>query len=56
LSPKELSSVAFGGKVISVSDELFAEAFHLILVEVSFCMKIHLISCSISINGRLHRV
>jgi allantoicase len=33
---QELSSVALGGKVVSVSDEFFAEAFHLILVEVSF--------------------
>jgi hypothetical protein len=32
---KELSSVALGGKIVSVSDEFFAEAFHLILVEVS---------------------
>ncbi|CDO76539.1 hypothetical protein BN946_scf184769.g3 [Trametes cinnabarina] len=29
----ELSSVALGGQVISVSDEFFAEAFHLLLVE-----------------------
>src|ERR1700734_3753476 len=35
LCAKELSSVALGGKVVSVSDEFFAEAFHLILVEVS---------------------
>ena len=34
-STKELSSIALGGKVVSVSDEFFAEAFHLILVEVS---------------------
>ncbi|KAH7919925.1 allantoicase [Leucogyrophana mollusca] len=32
-STTELSSVALGGKVLSVSDEFFAEAFHLILVE-----------------------
>ena len=31
----ELSSVALGGRVIAVSDEFFAEAFHLLLVEVS---------------------
>ena len=30
----ELSSVALGGQVISVSDEFFADAFHLLLVEV----------------------
>ncbi|CCM01502.1 uncharacterized protein FIBRA_03556 [Fibroporia radiculosa] len=29
----ELSSVALGGSIISVSDEFFAEAFHLLLVE-----------------------
>lgn len=33
-SVQELSSVALGGKVLSVSDEFFAEAFHLLLVEV----------------------
>ena len=32
--PTELSSVALGGTVTSVSDEFFAEAFHLLLVEV----------------------
>lgn len=31
----ELSSVALGGKIVKVSDEFFAEAFHLLLVEVS---------------------
>lgn len=31
----ELSSVALGGSVASVSDEFFAEAFHLLLVQVS---------------------
>lgn len=31
----ELSSVALGGRVESCSDEFFAEAFHLLLVEVS---------------------
>lgn len=30
----ELSSVALGGQVVSVSDDFFAEAFHLLLVEV----------------------
>ena len=30
----ELSSVAVGGRVLAVSDEFFAEAFHLLLVEV----------------------
>ena len=30
----ELSSVALGAKIISVSDEFFAEAYHLLLVEV----------------------
>lgn len=29
----ELSSVALGGQVVSVSDEFFAQAFHLLLVE-----------------------
>lgn len=32
---QELSSVALGGQIISVSDEFFAEAFNLLLVEVS---------------------
>jgi hypothetical protein len=31
----ELSSVSLGGRVIDVSDDFFAEAFHLLLVEVS---------------------
>jgi allantoicase len=53
---QELSSVTLGGKVISVSDEFFAEAFHLILVEVSFCAKISPTSCSASINGRPRQV
>jgi allantoicase len=30
-----LSSVALGAKVVKVSDEFFAEAFHLLKVEVS---------------------
>jgi len=30
----ELSSVAIGGRIVSVSDEFFAEAYHLIEVEV----------------------
>jgi len=38
----ELSSVALGGKIVSVSDEFFAEAFNLLKVEVSgicyYCM------------------
>lgn len=29
-----MSSVALGGKVTSVSDDFFAEAYHLLLVEV----------------------
>jgi len=29
----ELSSVALGGRIVAVSDEFFAEAFHLLLVE-----------------------
>jgi hypothetical protein len=33
--PTEISSVALGGSVTSVSDEFFAEAFHLLLVEAS---------------------
>jgi len=32
--PSELSSIALGGRVTSVSDEFFAEAHHLLLVEV----------------------
>ncbi|KAJ8469164.1 hypothetical protein ONZ45_g16986 [Pleurotus djamor] len=35
----ELSSVALGGQVISVSDEFFAEAFHLLLVDPAPSMK-----------------
>lgn len=31
----ELSSVALGAKVVKVSDEFFAEAFHLLKVDVS---------------------
>ena len=31
----ELSSVALDGRIVAVSDEFFAEAFHLLLVEVS---------------------
>ncbi|TFY80894.1 hypothetical protein EWM64_g3118 [Hericium alpestre] len=35
----ELSSVAIGGKIIEVSDEFFAEAFHLLLVEPAPSLK-----------------
>lgn len=35
MSRAELSSVALGGSVVSVSDEFFADAFNLLLVEVS---------------------
>ncbi|KAH9858744.1 allantoicase [Lenzites betulinus] len=35
----ELSSVALGGQIISVSDEFFAEAFHLLLVEPAPSLK-----------------
>ncbi|KAL0578745.1 Allantoicase [Marasmius crinis-equi] len=35
----ELSSCALGGRVISVSDEFFAEAFHLLLVEPAPSLK-----------------
>ncbi|KAI0743487.1 Allantoicase [Daedaleopsis nitida] len=35
----ELSSVALGGKVTSVSDDFFAEAFHLLLVEPAPSLK-----------------
>jgi allantoicase len=31
----ELSSAALGGAVLSISDEFFAEAFHLLLTEVT---------------------
>ncbi|KAF5370869.1 hypothetical protein D9758_001924 [Tetrapyrgos nigripes] len=35
----ELSSVAIGGRIVSVSDEFFAEAFHLLLVEPAPSLK-----------------
>ncbi|KAJ6499056.1 galactose-binding domain-like protein [Mycena sanguinolenta] len=35
----ELSSVALGGRVLSVSDDFFAEAFHLLLVEPAPSLK-----------------
>ncbi|KII92835.1 hypothetical protein PLICRDRAFT_51175 [Plicaturopsis crispa FD-325 SS-3] len=35
----ELSSVALGGKIVAVSDEFFAEAFHLLLVEPAPSLK-----------------
>ncbi|KAF7306049.1 putative allantoicase [Mycena chlorophos] len=35
----ELSSVALGGRVVSVSDEFFAQAFHLLLVEPAPSLK-----------------
>ncbi|KAK7005736.1 putative allantoicase [Favolaschia claudopus] len=35
----ELSSVAIGGRVLSVSDDFFAEAFHLLLVEPAPSLK-----------------
>ncbi|OSD06855.1 allantoicase [Trametes coccinea BRFM310] len=35
----ELSSVALGGQIVSVSDEFFAEAFHLLLVEPAPSLK-----------------
>ncbi|KAH0827389.1 galactose-binding domain-like protein [Lanmaoa asiatica] len=35
----ELSSVALGGKIISVSDEFFAAAFHLLLIEPAPSLK-----------------
>ncbi|KAF7979860.1 hypothetical protein HWV62_40621 [Athelia sp. TMB] len=35
----ELSSVALGGKIVAVSDEFFAEAFHLIQVEAPPSLK-----------------
>ena len=35
LSFAELSSVALDGRIVAVSDEFFAEAYHLLLVEVS---------------------
>jgi len=34
--------VALGGKVTSVSDEFFAEAFHLLLVEASLLLNFEL--------------
>ncbi|KAI8993038.1 allantoicase [Trametes punicea] len=39
LTAIELSSVALGGQVIAVSDEFFAEAFHLLLVEPAPSLK-----------------
>ncbi|KAG7098760.1 hypothetical protein E1B28_000669 [Marasmius oreades] len=38
-STTELSSCALGGRVVSVSDEFFAEAFHLLLVEPATSLK-----------------
>jgi allantoicase len=38
-SNTELSSVALGGKVVKVSDEFFAEAFHLLEVEPAPSLK-----------------
>ncbi|KAJ7287837.1 galactose-binding domain-like protein [Mycena rebaudengoi] len=38
-STTELSSVALGGRVLSVSDDFFAEAFHLLLVEPAPSLK-----------------
>ncbi|KAI6121399.1 galactose-binding domain-like protein [Pisolithus sp. B1] len=35
----ELSSVALGGKIVKVSDEFFAEAYHLLLVEPAPSLK-----------------
>ncbi|EMD37856.1 hypothetical protein CERSUDRAFT_105740 [Gelatoporia subvermispora B] len=35
----ELSSVALGGRAIDVSDEFFAEAFHLLLIEPALSLK-----------------
>ncbi|KDR75198.1 hypothetical protein GALMADRAFT_249162 [Galerina marginata CBS 339.88] len=35
----ELTSVALGGRIVGVSDEFFAEAFHLLLVEPAPSMK-----------------
>ncbi|KAG6378302.1 galactose-binding domain-like protein [Boletus reticuloceps] len=35
----ELSSVALGGKIVKVSDEFFAEAFHLLVVEPAPSLK-----------------
>ncbi len=51
----ELSSVALGGSICSVSDEFFAEANHLLLVEVSthpdqtalLCAYANPVSCSL---------
>ncbi|KAJ7703008.1 galactose-binding domain-like protein [Mycena rosella] len=38
-STTELSSVVLGGRVVSVSDDFFAEAFHLLLVEPAPSLK-----------------
>ncbi|KAI6169491.1 galactose-binding domain-like protein [Pisolithus thermaeus] len=38
-SMAELSSVALGGKIVKVSDEFFAEAYHLLLVEPAPSLK-----------------
>ena len=50
LPPPELSSVALGAKISSVSDEFFAEAFNLLKVEVIYhlhkCFLSHIHVCS----------
>ena len=38
-----MSSVALGGKVTSVSDDFFAEAYHLLLVEVMPAVSFHIL-------------
>ena len=47
-----MSSVALGGKVTSVSDDFFAEAYHLLLVEVLSAVSFQ-IHASDDLNGWL---
>jgi hypothetical protein len=53
---EELSIVALGGKIVSVSDEFFAEAFHLILVEVSSYSVASFDFCSFELLGGLAKL
>ena len=48
----ELSSVALGGQICSVSDEFFAEAHHLLLVEVSIIGPIHILTAELTSSAQ----
>jgi hypothetical protein len=51
LRSPELSSVALGATICSVSDEFFAEAFHLLKVEVSKQLNTYVLhSCSLNLD------